>query len=359
MNTTINNIIISNPSYKYLPKKRLYDVLRLKNKKISMKDVEAYLLGSKEEEVQQVFKKIKKPDFLTITAEPRSFQIDIMEMGKYARYNAGCKNLLLIVDVMSRKAFGYCLKSNINQDVMESYKKFVKNVKNINSMTGDNYFNSKSFMDFNKEKGIEVFTGIAKDEHISYGNRLGIIDRLTRTLKNMISRRMVADNDIKWSKWINEIINLYNELPHRGLNNNTPNDIWKNKKEQLEKHNEDVSYNNKIFNKSKIGEGDTVRIYKGKKTFAKEGQTFSSTTHKVEGRKGYKLIVEGFNRDLKPHELLKVVKTIKHLKNKSKIEKVEKKNTIKRKLKEAGIEKDKIVRKPRDWKPSKKYLESL
>jgi hypothetical protein len=98
-----------------------------------MKDVEAYLSGSKEEVVQQAFKKINKQDVLTITAEPRSFQIDIMEMGKYARYNAGGKNLLLIVDVMSRKAFGYCSKSCTNKDVQEAYNKFVEDVKNINS----------------------------------------------------------------------------------------------------------------------------------------------------------------------------------------------------------------------------------
>ncbi len=41
--------------------------------------------------------------------------------------------------------------------------------------------------DYNNEKSIRLDTSIAEEEHISsHGNKLGIIDRLVRTLKEMI-----------------------------------------------------------------------------------------------------------------------------------------------------------------------------
>jgi hypothetical protein len=44
----------------------------------------------------------------------------------------------------------------------------------------------------NKENNVKTDTSIAKDEHISQGNKLGIIDRLVRTLKEMIDRYRIA-----------------------------------------------------------------------------------------------------------------------------------------------------------------------
>jgi hypothetical protein len=338
----MEQIILKHPSYKHLPKKRLYDVVRLKNPKITMKDVEKYLEGGKQQQLEEVFKKVSKPKFLKITSLPRTFQIDVVMMPKYSKYNKGIKSFLLIVDVMSRKAFAYCLLNEKMNEVVKFFKEFINNVKEVRAVTGDNFFESKEFKEVCKTKHIELYTGIAKDDHMTYGNRLGIIDRLTRTLKNMINRRMVSDEDVRWTSWLSEIIELYNELPHRSLDKQSPDEVWGNRIAQIKKHSEETIYNNELFNKCNLKEGDIVRTHKGKKNFDKEGMTFSKETHEIKERVGYKFKVKGLGKSLKPHELLKVVKALNKIRT-NKLDIVEKEHNIKRKIGKEGISADKNI----------------
>ena len=133
----IREIIKENPSFKLLSKARLYKVLKPIDKSITMKQVAEYL---EDKPLQQVFHKPVKPIPLKITAKPRSFQIDIIEMTKYKKQNNGISKFLLIVDVMSRKAFAYPLKSGKMDEVLEKYKQFCADVGSINSITGDDFF---------------------------------------------------------------------------------------------------------------------------------------------------------------------------------------------------------------------------
>lgn len=116
-------------------------------------------------------------------------------MYKYYKKNKAFKQFLLIVDVMSRKCWVYPMKTGKMDEVLIEYKEFNEIVKNINSVTGDDFFNNKEFIEYNENRDIELDTDIAKDNHISYGNKLGIIDRLTRTLKSLIMKKMTIDDD--------------------------------------------------------------------------------------------------------------------------------------------------------------------
>lgn len=332
----IQYIIDKHPSYKTLSKQRLYQVLKLKDAKIKMKDVELYLSKTKQGEVHELFKKLKKPNYFKITSVPHSFQIDIIQMDKYKRYNKNISSFLLIVDVMSRKAFAYPLSSNKINDVLEKYEEFLSTVDDVKAVTGDNYFNAKPFLKYNESKNIEVFTDVAKNDHISYGDKLGIVDRLTRTLKNLINRKMISDNNVKWTKWLPEIIELYNDLPHSSLYKRSPNQIWNNKEHQEIQHSKDMYKNAEILSKVKKDIGDTVRVYTGKKQFEKEHMNFSKTLHKVINQKGYKYEVEGYKRLFKPHEIL--VTTHKGVVNTSKYKEAKSKADFERKMRKEGIE---------------------
>jgi hypothetical protein len=46
---------------------------------------------------------------------------------------------------------------------------------------GDNQFSSTTIEPFCEDNDISPDTSVAKEEHISSGNKLGIIDRLVRT----------------------------------------------------------------------------------------------------------------------------------------------------------------------------------
>jgi hypothetical protein len=123
---------------------------------------------------------------LKITAAPKSFQIDII----FYPIGKTLKNVLLIVDIQSCKAWAYVISTSSGENILVVYKKFIFEVGQINSDEGDNQFSSKAFQEYSKENNIKIDTSIAKDEHISQGNKIGIlvIDRLVRTLKEMIDR---------------------------------------------------------------------------------------------------------------------------------------------------------------------------
>ena len=75
------------------------------------------------------------------------------------------------------------------RDVIGAYGLFLDDVGSINSVTGDNFFRNRLFETINETNDVKLYTGIAEEDHMTNkGNRLGIIDRLTRTLKNYIQR---------------------------------------------------------------------------------------------------------------------------------------------------------------------------
>jgi len=345
----IQTIITKHPSYKLLSKSKLFSVLRLKDPSIKMKDVEEFL---SDKPLQQVFKRPKKHKPLVITGQPNSFQIDIIHLPNFTKQNKGVSRFLLLVDLLSRKAYAYPLKSGTIQNVIEVYKAFLEKVKDVNSITGDNFFNAKPFVELNESKGIDLYTDVAQEDHIVKGsNKLGVIDRLTRTLKSIIKRRMVADNDVKWVEWLNEVIDLYNDLPHRTLNNFTPNEVWSDDYIQLQRQAHDEKENLKNYEGiQKFKVGDVVRVYVGKKQFAKEGENFTREVYKVVGIDKNKYIVENekgerFKRKLKPSELI-ITKAPK-LKTGGKVDKVVKESIVGRKNKRDGIDEDNIITKKR------------
>ena len=88
----------------------------------------------------------------------------------------------------------------------------------MRAIEGGNQFSFKAFLEY-IENNIKVDTSIAKDEHISaHGNKLGIIDRFVRTLKEMINKyRTVISKQTAFNEIINKVINTDNNQPHRTI----------------------------------------------------------------------------------------------------------------------------------------------
>ena len=95
--------------------------------------------------------------------------------------------ILLLVDVLSRKAWAYVLTKSRQEKRAEvnvaTLREFQNEVVNINGLEGDNEFSSGPIKKFCEENEIRLDTSQAKEEHISNENKLGIIDRLVRTLR--------------------------------------------------------------------------------------------------------------------------------------------------------------------------------
>jgi hypothetical protein len=197
------------------------------------------------------------------------------------------------VEIPSRKAFAYPIKSQKPADILDAYEQFYKDHDgNLSNVYGDDEFNSEWFKAFNDVLNVNVHTGIAEDDHISkHSNRLGIIDRLVRILRKLMNKYMLLQNDTQWSKWLPKIISEYNKTrtPHSSLNNRTPDEVSADVNGIEKRFRQDVKYNQaEDAMEAPVSVGDTVRILEKKATFAKEGPTFSKELYVVVKKDGFK-----------------------------------------------------------------------
>ena len=276
--------------------------------KASTKEINEFL---KNQEINQVNKKPTKHTNLRITAPPRTFQLDIM----YYPVGTSFKNILLIVDIQSRKAWAYVISSTSGENILTAYKKFESEVDIINAIEGDNQFSFKAFQDYNNEKNIRLDTSIAKDEHITKGgNKLGILDRLVRTLKDMIEKyRSVVSKQTSFPEMIDKIINTYNNQPHRTIKS-TPNEMFDDVSKQNFNNQKDKEFNKNELKKNNISIGAEARILESKGKLEKGSQKYSTDLYKLVEREGNRFIVQDaegdkLRRKLKPSEI-QVVKQV-------------------------------------------------
>ncbi|KXZ46502.1 hypothetical protein GPECTOR_43g939 [Gonium pectorale] len=167
-------------------------------------------------ELGQMYAPKKRKGELQITAPPFSFQIDVFELTRYKKSNAGVYRCFLAVDILSRKAFAYPLKDGRMSTVLGVYEQFMIDVgEPVNSVAGDAFFDNKAFRTFNETLMVAVYTDVAKDDHITaQGNKLGIVDRATRTLKRYIEKWMLEHDTTKWTSFLPKVLDLYNGTPH-------------------------------------------------------------------------------------------------------------------------------------------------
>jgi hypothetical protein len=76
----------------------------------------------------------------------------------------------------------FIIKRN-RRKYINSIQKIIGEVGKIYSVEGDNQFSYKQFVEYDNDENVRVdtSTSIARDEHISQGNKPGILDRLVRT----------------------------------------------------------------------------------------------------------------------------------------------------------------------------------
>jgi len=308
----MEDIVKENPRYRLLSKAKLIKAVRDKYD-VPIKDINAWYDSR---ELSQVYKptKSKKDNQLHITAEPFSFQIDIVKLPTYKKYNNGVEQFLLLVDITSRKAFAYPMKSGKMEEVMDKYEQFLKDVgEDVKSVAGDDFFNNDEFLEFNHEMGINVSTDVAQDDHLTaQGNKLGIIDRLVRTLKMNIQKYTLEFNTMKWVKFLDDVIEAYNDASHSSLKTGfTPNEVFDDPDYAEKVHEAIANKNKEAFDEYDFDIGDTVRTQLGKKTFEKEKQKYSTQIYMITAQEGYRYALQDdsgkkVKRRYRPSELLKV-----------------------------------------------------
>ena len=306
-------LIEKDPDLKHLSRGKLY-VMARQRAGLGKKEVDAYL--EKERDVsRELFakpKRTRKRDQFTVTAPPFTWQMDIIHMDK----DKGVGSFLLLVEVLSRKAWAHVLKNGTMQHVKTVYADFIREVTAEDefalpiSIMADGFFEKKGFPSHSlKKHKVPVHTFYSAEEHISAGGaKLGVLDRCARTLRGMLAR---MNNSSRWTQLLPRVVALYNRSPHRMLPGKVSPaemyddhfgmfDLWEKGRKRNAKVRERVG--------GKFEVGDYVRVLEIQGTFEKKSvrRNMSKEVYKVTGFNGQRYEVDGVRRKLKIDELVKV-----------------------------------------------------
>ena len=190
-------------------------VKQLKNEgiKITKKEIDDFLVSRVEQQQTTIQSNRKKLLGKIVAYRPLSLiQMDIFDMQNYTRTNKGYKYILCIIDVFTRKVWTYAMKKKDNDNVQESFQKFLddsgiqSNTPIILMSDNDATFISESFQVILRENNIIHQPNIIDDHHA-----LGLIDRFARTIKTIFTRLFLQPgNEGNWIDHIDKIVGNYN-----------------------------------------------------------------------------------------------------------------------------------------------------
>jgi hypothetical protein len=358
----------------YLSADKFYERLKSMGVEVTKSKVKNFV------ESQEITQLSKKPEqqkqSYQINSTQLSFMIDKIYLPKSLSLlkNSEVKNIigydklncfLLLVDILSRKAYIYMLPNRNMNSTLDKYKEFITDLNKDahkydgtineypadndgkiypNELRSDDEFGAKIFIDYNNEHNISVKHSTASDDHITKsGDRLATIDRLTRTIKSILMRIVFATNDLRGMdirETMNGIVESYNDTSNNGISNYTPNEVFGDKELRIKLFNEAIEHNDEVTEmiKDKFKEGDTVRIYESKGEYKKEVPQFSRDIYYIVGRYGAKWKVKNeegntLKRSFKTSELQAVQKNKIQHQNPQNINEILNKNTRVNKLK--------------------------
>ena len=284
------NIIEEYKKYGYPSAQKLYLLL---HKKVKLETIKSELAS---QPVKQLYySKPKTAGGHILALNPMdSMQIDLCFMDKFGRQNHGYNYILLAIDVFSRYAWGVPLKTKNINEVVAAFS----HIPVPHCIISDNgsEFVGKPFQNMLEHLGTVHQTAILGDHHA-----LGIIDRFTLTLKNCIYKSFIANDNVEWKDKLDDILKTYNNTPHAGIYNYTPEQALNNEKVGVVL----TTINHGLMGIKKhlqVEEGDEVRLRVPENKF-KRGylQKWESDIAKVDSVAGNTVMIDG-----KPHKIVDV-----------------------------------------------------
>ena len=191
------------------------------------------------------------------------WQADLVEMRPYAKFNKGYHYILVVINTFSKYVWIQPVKSKSAKEVtlaMANILKQVKNTpKNIQTDMGKEFYNAqfKKLMD---EYNINHYS--------TYSNlKASIVERVNRTLKNLMWKRFSLQGNYKWLNILEDIVLKYNNTEH-GTTGLKPIEVNKKNENKILKY--AYTFPKTIDSKKlKFKVNDFVRISKNREAFQK------------------------------------------------------------------------------------------
>lgn len=209
-----------------------------------------------------------------------TYQIDLVEMIPYTKFNKNFKYILTVIDIFSKYAWAVAVKTKSSKDVTIAMSKILEtgNIpRNIHSDRGKEFYNSE-FKQLINRFNINLYS--------TYTSlKASIVERFNRTLKTKMWKQLHLNGSYKWIDILPQLIETYNNTKHSTIKMLPIKAHTNNMRIQQQLLRTVYSYKNEMkLAKFKVGEN--VRISKQKHQFEKgytanwTGEIF--TIHKVQ-----------------------------------------------------------------------------
>ena len=130
---------------------------------------------------------------------------DLVDMTQYSKINKGYKYILTNIDVFSKIAYAFPLKSKKIHDIKVCFEKILKNnkPKYIWSDKEPAFF-SKEMQKFFKDNNVKIY-------HTNSHLKAVVIERFNRSLRELMMKEFAKNNNTVWYNILPKLIKIYND----------------------------------------------------------------------------------------------------------------------------------------------------
>ena len=133
---------------------------------------------------------------------------DLVDMSQYSKINKGYKYIFTNIDVFSKIAYGFPLKSKKIQDVKPCFEKIFKNNKpKFIWSDKEPAFLSKEMQQFFKDNNVKIY-------HTNSHLKSVVIERFNRSLRELMMKHFTKNNNTVWYNILSKLIKIYNNRYH-------------------------------------------------------------------------------------------------------------------------------------------------
>ena len=133
---------------------------------------------------------------------------DLVDMSQYSKMNKGYKYIFTNIDVFSKIAYAYPLKSKKIQDIKPCFEKiFEKNKPKYIWSDKEPAFLSKEMQIFFKNNNVKIY-------HTNSHLKAVIIERFNKSLRGLMMKEFVKNNNAIWYNILPKLIKIYNNRYH-------------------------------------------------------------------------------------------------------------------------------------------------
>ena len=175
---------------------------------------------------------------------------DLVDMTQYSKINKNYKYIFTNIDVFSKVAYAFPLKSKKIQDIKPCFEKiFEKNKPKYIWSDKEPAFFSKEMQQFFKDNNVEIY-------HTNSHLKSVCIERFNRSLRELMMKEFVKNNNTVWYNILPKLIKIYNNRYHSTIKMK-PIEVDKNNEKYIK---ENAYTYNKTSKNPKFKIGDLVRI---------------------------------------------------------------------------------------------------